>query len=124
VTDDSQVNARSKNVIRTLGHIHLCGVLHVAWQTRDGVDGQHMISLLYKDCLALASAGKSDQTYSVKTIIGLSEVRVEEADNGRGKNQVPGYVSQKTQFPEAPRRLSVRILLLTMTLVLKLSDIG
>jgi hypothetical protein len=47
-----------------------------------------MISLLYRDCLVLASAGKADQIYSVHAIIGLNEVRVEEADNCRG---IPFY---------------------------------
>jgi hypothetical protein len=59
-------------------------VLHIAWQTQDGVDGQHMISLLYRDYLALASAGKAAQIYTIQAIISLSEVKVEEADNGRG----------------------------------------
>jgi hypothetical protein len=79
-----KVDARSKDTLRTLGRIDLCGVLHIVWQTRDGVDGQYMISLLYRDCLVLASAGKADQMYSVHAIIGLNEVRVEEADNCRG----------------------------------------
>lgn len=43
-----------------------------------------MISLLYRDCLVLASAGKPAQIYTVQAIIGLSEVKVEEVDNGRG----------------------------------------
>lgn len=43
-----------------------------------------MISLLYRDCLVFASAGKADQVYTIHAIIWLSEVRVEEADNGRG----------------------------------------
>ncbi|KAL5320978.1 hypothetical protein ACEPPN_011788 [Leptodophora sp. 'Broadleaf-Isolate-01'] len=76
--------ARSKTSIRTLGHIHLCGVLHVSWQTLTGVDGQYMICLLYRDFLLLASALKNDQIYSVQACIGLTEVRIEEVDNGRG----------------------------------------
>jgi hypothetical protein len=43
-----------------------------------------MISLLYRDCLVLASIGKAAQIYNIQAIIGLSEVRVEEVDNGRG----------------------------------------
>jgi hypothetical protein len=70
--------------MRALGHIHLCGVLHVTWQTRDGVDGQYMISLLYRDYLILATATKSDQRYAIQASIALNEARVEEADNGRG----------------------------------------
>jgi hypothetical protein len=43
-----------------------------------------MITLLYRDCLVLASAEKAAQVYTVQAIIGLSDVRVEEIDNGRG----------------------------------------
>jgi len=43
-----------------------------------------MISLLYRDCLVLAIAGKAAQIYTVQAIISLNEVRVEEVDNGRG----------------------------------------
>jgi hypothetical protein len=32
----------------------------------------------------LASAAKADQIYTVQACIGLSELRVEEVDNGRG----------------------------------------
>jgi hypothetical protein len=79
-----QLDARSKNSVRALGHIHLCGVLHVSWQTRDGVDGQYMICLLYRDFLILASAIRNDQTYTIQACIGLCELSVEEVDNGKG----------------------------------------
>ncbi|KAK6587176.1 hypothetical protein PZA11_000466 [Diplocarpon coronariae] len=75
---------QSKNCIRALGHVQLCGVLHVSWQTRTGVDGQYMICLLYRDFLLLALASKNDQVYTVQACVGLSEVRIEEVDNGRG----------------------------------------
>lgn len=44
-----------------------------------------MISILYRDCLVLATAGKSDQIYTIKASIGLGDIRVEEVDNGRGR---------------------------------------
>ncbi len=81
-----KTDARLKNAMRALGHVHMCGVLHFAWQTQDGVDGQYMISLLYRDWLVVASVGKADQTYTIQAMIGLSEVKVEETDNGRGTN--------------------------------------
>ena len=79
-----QSNSQSKNLIRALGHIHLCGVLHVSWQTQEGVDGQYLICLLYRDFLLLASSAKTEQVYVIQGCIGLSELRVEEIDNGRG----------------------------------------
>ncbi|KAI0102915.1 Dbl homology domain-containing protein [Nemania sp. FL0031] len=78
------VHAASKSTIRSLGQIRLCGALHVCWQTRDGVAGQYMISLLYRDCLCLATAGKVDQTYTIQACISLDSIKVEQADNGRG----------------------------------------
>jgi hypothetical protein len=79
-----QPEARSNNSVRALGHIHLCGVLHVSWQTRDGVDGKYLICLLYRDFLILASATKNEQIYTTQACIGLCEVSVEEVDNGIG----------------------------------------
>lgn len=76
--------SRSKGIVHCLGHIQLCGVLHVSWQTKDGVDGQYLITLLYRDFLLLASATKMDQVYTVQTCIRLNDLRVEEIDNGRG----------------------------------------
>ena len=71
-------------MIRALGHVYLCGVLHVAWQTNTGVDGQYMITLLYRDCLVVASAERSENVYSIGAIIFFNDIRVEEADNGKG----------------------------------------
>lgn len=75
----------SKTALHILGHVQLCGVLHVTWQTRDGADGQYMISILYRDFLILATTGRGDQTYNIQACIGLGDLRVEEADNGRGR---------------------------------------
>lgn len=47
--------------------------------------GQYMISLLYKDCLCLATASKVDQIYTIQACISLDGIKIEEADNGRGK---------------------------------------
>ncbi|KAI0409468.1 hypothetical protein F4802DRAFT_544108 [Xylaria palmicola] len=76
--------AASKRTIRSFGQIRLCGALHVCWQTRDGVTGQYMASLLYRDCLCLATAGKFDQIYAIQACISLDSIKIEEADNGRG----------------------------------------
>lgn len=80
-----QLGARSQNSIRALGHIYLCGVLHVCWQTKDGVDGQYLICLLYRDFLLMAAASRNEQVYTIQASIGLAEVHIEEVDNGRGR---------------------------------------
>ncbi|KAK7744163.1 hypothetical protein SLS53_003684 [Cytospora paraplurivora] len=84
VFPDSRLDAASKNRIRSFGHIELCGVLHACWQTREGVHGQYMVTLLYQDWLCLASASRVDQIYTLQACIPLSHIRIEAVDNGRG----------------------------------------
>ncbi|KXX74960.1 T-lymphoma invasion and metastasis-inducing protein 1 [Madurella mycetomatis] len=81
---DQPLDATSKNRIRSFGHIQLCGALHVCWQTKEGANGQYMVALLYRDWLCLATASKSDQTYTIQACIALATIKLEEVDNGRG----------------------------------------
>lgn len=81
---DSKLDAASKNRIRSFGHIQLCGVLHACWQSKDGIQGQYLVALLYKDWLCLASASKVDQIYTLQACVPLNEIKVEAVDNGRG----------------------------------------
>lgn len=85
VFPDSKLDAASKNRIRSFGHIQLCGVLHGCWQSKQGVQGQYLVALLYKDWLCLASASRVDQIYTLQACIPLSQIKVESVDNGRGK---------------------------------------
>lgn len=85
VFPDSKLDAASKNRIRSFGHIQLCGVLHGCWQSREGVQGQYLVALLYKDWLCMASASRVDQIYTLQACIPLSQAKVEAVDNGRGK---------------------------------------
>ncbi|KAL8377801.1 hypothetical protein RB595_008470 [Gaeumannomyces hyphopodioides] len=84
VFPDQRLDAASKNRVRSFGHIQLCGVLHVCWQTKDTVTGQYLICLLYRDWLCIAAAGRADQTYTILLCIELANLKVEDADNGRG----------------------------------------
>ncbi|KAK3336497.1 hypothetical protein B0T19DRAFT_40459 [Cercophora scortea] len=84
VFPNQQLDAASKNRIRSFGHIQLCGALHVCWQTKEGVNGQYMVALLYKEWICLATASRIDQIYTIQACIALSNVKVEEVDNGRG----------------------------------------
>ncbi|KAI0846817.1 Dbl homology domain-containing protein [Daldinia vernicosa] len=82
--NQQKLDAASKTAIRSFGHIRLCGALHVCWQTKDGADGAYMVTLLYKDCLCLATASRADQIYTIQACISLNDIKVEEVDNGRG----------------------------------------
>lgn len=71
-------------VFRILGHVLLCGVLHVAYQTPDRIKGSYMVCVLYKSCLVLATANRFHTPYTVVASIGLANASIEDADNGRG----------------------------------------
>lgn len=74
-------------LIRHLGHVNLCGVLHVAYQSRRDTKGQYMLCALFRSCLVLATPEKSSPGYNVAACIPLSTAQVEDADNGRGEPQ-------------------------------------
>ncbi|KAH8889580.1 Dbl homology domain-containing protein [Thozetella sp. PMI_491] len=84
VLPNQSLDTASKNGIRSLGHIQLCGALHVCWQTTQGVDGQYMVVLLYRDWLCLATASKVDPIYTIQACIALANLKIEDVDNGRG----------------------------------------
>ncbi|KAL2757104.1 hypothetical protein ACRALDRAFT_1041527, partial [Sodiomyces alcalophilus JCM 7366] len=81
---NQRIDAASKNRIRSFGRVELCGALYVCWQTNEGVRGQYMVCILYRDVLCLASAGKFEQIYTLEACINLNSIKVEETDNGRG----------------------------------------
>lgn len=78
----------TKTRIRSFGRTHLCGALHVCWQSNEGIQGQYMVSLLYQDVLCLAYAGKVDQIYTIMVCINLNKAKVEDADNGYGRTMI------------------------------------
>ncbi|KAI4647368.1 uncharacterized protein J4E79_010226 [Alternaria viburni] len=71
-------------VFRLLGHVLLCGALHVTYQTPDRIKGAYMVCVLYKSCLVLATASRFHTPYTVVASIGLANASIEECDNGRG----------------------------------------
>jgi hypothetical protein len=72
-------------LLRHLGHVLLCGVLHVAYNATDCVNGQYMICILYRSSLLVATLSKVFSTYEVVAVISLVNSSVEPSDNGRGK---------------------------------------
>lgn len=103
VFPDSRLDAASKNRIRSFGHIKLCGVLHACWQSKEGVQGQYLVTLLYKDWLCLASASRIDLIYTLQACIPLSQVKVEAVDNGRGKQSSLSVVCHPRLLIQHPR---------------------
>ena len=81
----SQLDTDFKDRIRSFGNVRVCGALHVCWQTKEGVTGQYMIALLYREWFCLATASQVDQVYTIQACIALVNVKVEDVDNGRGR---------------------------------------
>jgi hypothetical protein len=74
------------NEIRMLGHVLLCGVLYVAWQGVDYVQGQYLICILFKSILLLATPNKNSK-YSILAGLTLGDASMESVSGGRGNTQ-------------------------------------
>jgi hypothetical protein len=103
-------NALESSDIRLLGHILLCGALHVAWQKRDAmIEGEFMAVFLFRSHLLFASAEKGGTHLHVVIAVLLSDVRVESANSGKGLTCYSAPFSWKVIF-ESEHRLFELIL--------------
>ncbi|TGO46748.1 hypothetical protein BOTNAR_0567g00020 [Botryotinia narcissicola] len=86
----TQPESRSRDKVRMLEQNHLCGVLHACWQTQDtvagcNITGQYLIALMYEKFFVLAQpSGTQDEIYAIQACIPISELTVEDVDNGKG----------------------------------------
>ncbi|KAF2090987.1 Dbl homology domain-containing protein [Saccharata proteae CBS 121410] len=69
---------------KLLGHVVLCGVLYVAYQTNERTEGKFLICILYKSCLLLAVMEKGYLSYNIVAAINLANGSIDASDNGRG----------------------------------------
>ena len=74
---------------RSLGVLELCGVLHVAYQTRQSVDGCYMLCLLVGSYFVLGVPAGSTDKFRVVGVIHLSDLKVDSPSDGRGKCRPP-----------------------------------
>ena len=74
--------------LRLLGHPILCGVLYIAYQSGCGMRGDFMLAVLFKSYFLLATPDPGTPKYSITAIISLGDVRIENTDNGRGKEDL------------------------------------
>ena len=68
---------------RMLGRIILCGVLHVAYQTKNGVEGGYALCVLFSSHLMFAMPGSSGK-FNILGIVLLSDIKVDSADDIKG----------------------------------------
>lgn len=72
------------NPVRLLGHVILCGTLHVTWQSkRENIPHEYMACVLFKSYLILATVTKHD-SYKVKFAIPLAAAHIEGVNQGKG----------------------------------------
>lgn len=71
--------------LRSLGHPTLCGVLYVTYQSVHRVIGKYMLCALFKSCLILAVPRENSRHYLITASISLIDLRMETADNGKGR---------------------------------------
>ena len=60
-----------------------------------------MISLLYRDWLCLATGSKVEQVYTIQACIPLTDMKLEDPDNGRGR--LDGYADCPIAFTRVNR---------------------
>ncbi|MCJ1426910.1 hypothetical protein MMC29_004813 [Sticta canariensis] len=70
--------------LRLLGHAILCGVLYVAYQSKNDLRGGYMLCVLFKSYLILAIPKPGGTQYNVMAIMSLSDIQIDKPDNGRG----------------------------------------
>ena len=78
------MKAAAPFTVRSLGHTTLCGVLHVAYQSKQGVLGGYTLCALFKSCLILALPINDGRHYKIGASISLTDLRIENTDNGKG----------------------------------------
>jgi hypothetical protein len=69
---------------RMLGHPILCGVLHLAYQTKQQVKGGYGLCILFEKHLVMAVPAEQAEEFDVVTIIHLSDLKMESASDGEG----------------------------------------
>ena len=79
------IQSQSTPSIRALGHASLCGVLYVAYQSEREVLGNYMLCALFNSYMLLAQAKPGASKFGIAAILSLSDLQVDQADNGRGE---------------------------------------
>lgn len=69
---------------RMLGHILLCGVLHVAYQTDNRVQGGYMLCMMFKDYLVVAAPAARNAKFDIVATIYLADANAVSTEDGRG----------------------------------------
>ncbi len=69
---------------RMLGHVLLCGVLYVTYQTSNRVEGGYMLCMMFKDYLLVAAPVVGLAKFEIVATIYLLNAKAVSAEDGRG----------------------------------------
>lgn len=72
------------NQFQMLGHLILCGVLHLAYQTKRQVKGGYGLCMLFEKHLVMAVLAKQAEGFDVIALVRLSDLKMESASDGKG----------------------------------------
>ena len=65
-------------------HPILCGVLHLAYQTKRQVKGGYGLCMLFEKHLVMAVLAKQAERFDVIALVRLSDLKMESASDGKG----------------------------------------
>lgn len=82
LTFSSQISKSA--FLQMLGHVTLCGCLHVAYRGKDRIKGCYVITILFESTLLLAIADDEHPKYDTLLGITLANATIEETDNQKG----------------------------------------
>lgn len=71
---------------RMLGHPILCGVLHLAYQTRTHVRGAYGLCILFETHVILAVPARQAEKFDVVAVVHLSDLKIESTSDGNGRD--------------------------------------
>ena len=77
-------NALLPEDFRSLGNVILCGVLHIAYQTRLRVDGAYAMCVLFGNHFLVAVPAGSSGKFEAIAILKLCDLKLESATDGKG----------------------------------------
>jgi cell pole-organizing protein PopZ len=83
---------------RLLGNALLCGVLHVAYQTRHGITGVYALCVLFQRHFLVAFPVATSQRFDIVAFINLDDLSVETAADGKGLQSPSAVHTWKLSF--------------------------
>lgn len=76
-----------QNIYRQLGPMCLCGVLHVAYQSSEAVQGEYMVCVLFSSHFLLARIDEDYRKLQAVACLYVCDMKIDALSTGRGKKR-------------------------------------